>query len=96
MADIDSRGARRALDFGKDAPRAEVALQATIQLATMLGVLLDIAESAQDIDAHLMQGMGVRMIELNSVVLSAVGDECEGIDSLRMRLYGRAMEVPHA
>ena len=57
----------------------------------MLGVLLDIAESAKDIDACLMQGMGVRMIELNSVVMSAVSDELEGIDSLRMRLHGRAM-----
>ena len=91
MADIDSRVAPSELDFGKDAARAEIALNATWQLSAMLSVLTDMADSRVDIDSYLMQAMGARMIELNSVALAAVSDPSEGIDSLNLSLYGRAV-----
>ena len=92
MADIDSIDAPRELDFGKGATRVGLARQATYQLSTMLGVLLNIAEKEGEIDGHLMQAMGVRMIELNSVVMSAIDDGREEYDELCMRLYGHALE----
>ena len=96
MAEIDSSFSRKPLNFGKDAPRVAIALQATYQISEMLGVLLDKAENgACDVDGHLMMAMGLRMEQLNSIAMSAIDDETEDIESLRVRLFGRAAEVAH-
>jgi len=52
-----------------------------------------LAEAAFDAEKHegiefLIQGMIPRLAEINSVIMSAAGDETEKVDSLKRRLTG--------
>lgn len=67
--------------------RLELVAQATYQVEGLLNALL---KSAKDTDSDelrfLIQGMVPRLLTINSVVMSAAGDELESTEDLALRL----------
>lgn len=77
-----------------DCERVNLSINATYQVEAMIHTLLQAARSG-DVDnlPHLLQGIGMRIHELNSIIMSALGDSSETESELRYRLYGRRAEV---
>ncbi|OYZ79726.1 MAG: hypothetical protein B7X88_22665 [Polaromonas sp. 17-63-33] len=68
------------LDFGKDADRVSVALDATYQIETLVYLLLHVGDLAHEeaTALHLptvVKTMGVRIERLNAAIMSALGDQ---------------------
>lgn len=82
------------LELSASCDRVKLSLQATYQVEVMIDSLLREARngSAESLP-HLLQGVGMRIHELNSIIMSALGDSFETESELRYRLQGRREEV---
>jgi|GEM_PF-3331501 hypothetical protein len=79
------------LDFGKDAKRVQIALDAMYQADSLVRLLM----SANDDYPEVIAGIGERMLQLSSIVMTALNDQMETTAEVAARLYGRS-EVAHA
>ena len=82
--------AERTVNDLNNPERRDLTVQATYQVEQMLEVLLKAARNDQYPEPlpYLLRGMVPRLLELNSVVMSAAADEMEDMESLRLRLDG--------
>lgn len=71
-----------------DPERRGVTLNATWQAETALRTLLAAAEKDDDEIGYLIEAIVPRLLDLNSVVMSAAGDDMEDVASLKRRLMG--------
>lgn len=72
-----------------DCERAELARRAACEASALVDVL--IRETAGQEVGAVVRGIGLRLLELQSVVMSAVGDGVTSTAELRRQMFG-----PHA
>lgn len=77
-----------------DPNRLAVISEATGQIEALLSCLLSAARNEDHLLRQLVEGMAPRLLDLNSVILSAADDEREAVDSLNARLTGNWLPVP--
>lgn len=82
--------AERTVNDLNNPERRYLTVQVTYQVEQMLEVLLKAAcnDQYQEPLPYLLRGMLPRLLELNSVVMSAAGDDAEDMESLRVRVTG--------
>ena len=70
-----------------DNERGLIALQASYEIEHMADLVMMAVENSMDTDALRYRGLAARITALNSVIMSAIGDESEANDELYYRLY---------
>lgn len=82
--------AERTVNDLNDPERRRVVLHASYQAEQMIDLMLRKSCDGGDTESipYLLRGMLPRLMELNSVVMSAVDDEGEDVKSLKARLSG--------
>ncbi|WP_304305859.1 hypothetical protein [Pseudacidovorax intermedius] len=71
-----------------DPNRLALISEATGQIEALLTCLLSAARNEDHLLRQLVEGIAPRLLDLNSVILSAADDELEAVDSLSARLIG--------
>ncbi|WP_295525667.1 hypothetical protein [uncultured Pseudacidovorax sp.] len=79
-----------------DPGRLAVIAAATGQNEALLSYLLRAARTSDPLLEALVEGLVPRLLDLNSVILSASTDEREAIDSLTARLGGNWLSDPQS
>lgn len=90
--------AERTVNDLNDPERRKVLLHASYQAEQMLDLMLRSSCDGGDTESipYLLRGMLPRLLELNSIVMSAVGDDFESVASLKNRLSGGWLTVQQA
>lgn len=90
--------AERTVNDLNDPERRKVLLHASYQAEQMLDLMLRSSCEGGDTESipYLLRGMLPRLLELNSIVMSAVGDDLESVVSLKNRLSGGWLTVQQA
>ena len=76
------------LDYGKETPRVMLALEAIFQADALVRLMMT-AEDTEDM-AEVIAGIGARLLQLFSVVITSLDDDMEGLEAISERMYGTA------
>jgi hypothetical protein len=83
----DGNTSREDLDFGKDAKRVDIALNAVLQANALVRLLMTAKDPGDMVD--LVAGVGARLLQLSSIAITALDDHIETTAELSVRMYGR-------